>query len=439
MDLAELLSLARRVLERYALCNSCLGRLFGMLGYGLSNAERGRAIKVLLAMGAYDTARGSPDVELLENLARTGFRPALDTLSKLGLPAPEQSACHFCDSIMDRLDELSAKCVEAGREYEYRSFQVGCSLDRSLIKREEELWLQLGLTTFESLKSEVTREVGKRIQLSTGKAYSATKPDILFIVNLKDMSVTVHARPIFIYGRYRKLVSGLPQSPWARPPDPLVAYQASVEELITAPLVEMARASGAKLHAAGREDPDVRTLGNGRPFMVEIKNPKLRSIDFKRAQEEINRRAQGLVEVEGLASIDGKAVPKLKAYAEIARKTYVARMRISREVSEEELRDLERALKGVIVHQRTPLRVLRRRIDRVRRKVVYDVRAKLVDKNVIEITVTCQGGLYVKEFIHGDEGRTKPSVAEVLGASVEVEELDVVWIEEPAVIKDFLL
>jgi len=32
------------------LCNHCLGRLYAMLGHGLSNDERGRAIRIIYAM-----------------------------------------------------------------------------------------------------------------------------------------------------------------------------------------------------------------------------------------------------------------------------------------------------------------------------------------------------------------------------------------------------
>jgi len=44
--------------------------------------------------------------------------------------------------------------------------------------------------------------------------------------------------------------------------------------------------------------------------------------------------------------------------------------------------------------------------------------------------VECQGGLYVKEFVTGDGGRTRPSVAEILGARVLEVTVDVLGVEE---------
>ncbi|MEM2002924.1 MAG: hypothetical protein QXT77_09790, partial [Candidatus Methanomethylicaceae archaeon] len=60
----------------------------------------------------------------------------------------------------------------------------------------------------------------------------------------------------------------------------------------------------------------------------------------------------------------------------------------------------------------------------------YEMNPKKVDSNRIELIVRCQGGLYVKELISGDDGRTKPSVSEVLGAGARCVELDVISVSE---------
>ncbi|MEM1521406.1 MAG: tRNA pseudouridine(54/55) synthase Pus10 [Thermofilaceae archaeon] len=434
----ELLSVARKVLAEHALCDSCLGRLFGMLGYGLTNAERGRAIKTVLLMESYDSMKGGADRAVLSRLADTGFKPAIETLARLGDLREVAQKCSLCGGVMERLDELAHMCLEASREYQFETFQVGCSLPSELVKHEEELWLRYRIESAESLKGELTREVGKRIATLTGKQYSLQNPDVVFLIDLGSWGVSVQARPLFIYGRYRKLVRGLPQSPWLYKPDSRVLYPTSIEELISKPLVALAKGSGAKLHAAGREDLDVRTLGSGRPFVAEILCPKVRTIDLREAERLINQEAGGLIEVEGLQFIDGRIVPKLKAYSEIARKTYVARVSISKKVNINDLELIEKSLKDAVITQKTPTRILGKKVDKIRKKVVYEVKAKMMEDNVIELIITCQGGLYVKELIHGDRGRTKPSVAEILNAVVEVEELDVVHIEEPAIVKQYL-
>jgi tRNA pseudouridine synthase 10 len=44
----------------------------------------------------------------------------------------------------------------------------------------------------------------------------------------------------------------------------------------------------------------------------------------------------------------------------------------------------------------------------------------------MEVIVYCEGGLYVKELLTGDEGFTKPSVSELLNSDIEVLEIDVI-------------
>jgi tRNA pseudouridine synthase 10 len=45
---------------------------------------------------------------------------------------------------------------------------------------------------------------------------------------------------------------------------------------------------------------------------------------------------------------------------------------------------------------------------------VKEVETKLVDSNHFEFIVNCDGGLYIKELISGDEDRTQPSVTSLL-------------------------
>ena len=55
-------------------------------------------------------------------------------------------------------------------------------------------------------------------------------------------------------------------------------YPETVEELISEDAIKLARGKGAKFHGAGREDIDVKMLGNGRTFVLEIKEPKIRNL-----------------------------------------------------------------------------------------------------------------------------------------------------------------
>jgi len=48
-----------------------------------------------------------------------------------------------------------------------------------------------------------------------------------------------------------------------------------------------------------------------------------------------------------------------------------------------------------------------------------------LSQNRAEIKIRCQGGLYIKELITGDDGRTNPSVASILEVKATPLQLDV--------------
>jgi len=79
-----------------------------------------------------------------------------------------------------------------------------------------------------------------------------------------------------------------------------------------------------------------------------------------------------------------------------------------------------------IVQQRTPTRVSHRRADKIRTREVYRADLDQFWGDAARLVLRCEGGLYIKELISGDGGRTKPSLAELLGSEAMVRELDVI-------------
>ena len=96
-----------------------------------------------------------------------------------------------------------------------------------------------------------------------------------------------------------------------------------------------------------------------------------------------------------------------------------------RNVSDEELDNVAKTLTKASIRQQTPLRVLHRRADLIREKYIYEAHLKRLAPNRAEMKIRCQGGLYIKELVSGDEGRTIPSVASILNVEAKPLELDV--------------
>jgi tRNA pseudouridine synthase 10 len=440
---SEVIEKALKLTEKAVLCDKCFGRFFASLGFALSNELRGSSLKTVICMIASSLLnRGDQEaLNILQNVARAGFKVARELLAKNGLEVPEASPCELCGGLLyEPLQRLTEKAVASLLEYDFSTYLVGCKIPGSIIEKEDSLRSYLGVEWGESIKREINREASLIIMSKTGKKPDLQKPDILVVLDFHKMDVEIKPGPIFVYGRYRKLVRGIPQSSWfcskcrgAGCPEcnwTGKRYELSVEELIIKPMIEVFEAHRARFHGAGREDIDVRVLGSGRPFVVEIVGPKKRFIDLKELQWKINERSQGIVEVLSLSYTDRSMIGKLKLSAKVKKKTYRALVEMEEPLEREKLEALSKYFQGVTIKQWTPKRVLHRRADKLRTKRVYEVRVIDVKDRAFEVWIKCQGGLYVKEFIHGDEGRTTPSFQEVLGTKLKVLELDVLDVED---------
>ncbi|MDI3474385.1 MAG: tRNA pseudouridine synthase 10 [Thermococcaceae archaeon] len=375
---------ASEVLERYQLCDHCLGRLFAKLGKG-TNEERGKAIRFVL------------------NMER----------AKEGLPPVEEpKECELCNNVFDRIPELVEKMKETSGNVEFDTFLVGSRFPDEIMEKERAIWDEFGIEAAEPINREFNRELGKAFGKATEKDTSKS-PDVVFIAEPYTGKIELQINPLYIYGRYRKLVRGIPQTPH---PD----FEESVASIICRPF---SRATGGKcvFKGAGREDVDVRMLGKGRPFILEIKRPKRRKIDLEGIAREIN--ASGKVEVLNLRFTTPDEAEKVLSTPH--RKEYLALVLVEEGVTPEEAEEVAKKLTGLEIHQRTPWRVRKARADKVRVRRVHHAEAKWIDEKHFELRLITDGGLYIKELISGDKGRTKPSVSDLLGKSAWCERLDV--------------
>jgi tRNA pseudouridine synthase 10 len=433
----DIIEKTQKMLEKYPLCNHCLGRQYALLGYGLDNEKRGENLKLLLTMKGHQLtlSKQKSGIMLLKTMATNGsFNMAAEILKKMHKRFGEKQRCHLCNGQFDHLDKLSRNAIEKLRDYEYNTFLIGVELPTEVEEREDEFKAGFEVTHGESMKNHFSREIGKRVSEIIDKMAEHKKPDIVIFVNPFSEQITLQPNPLFISGRYRKLVRGISQSKWICTWCRGKGCQKcnwtgkmlseSVEEIIVKPVLERTLGEGASFHAAGREDVDALMLGRGRPFIVEVKRPKKRFIDLKNLAETINREAKNKVKVSGLHFTNRSAVRRLKK-TETSEKIYRMIIEFDKAVSEEDLKMLEKRLTGAIIYQQTPSRVLHRRTNRVREKYIYEAKINKLSPNRIEMKIRCQGGLYIKELVTGDKGRTDPCVSGIVNAEAKPLELDV--------------
>ena len=199
----------------------------------------------------------------------------------------------------------------------------------------------------------------------------------------------------------------------------------SVEEELGKALCRAFSAGGCILHASGREDVDVRALGTGRPFVMEISSPKKRSADFAALEKELAENPA--VQARGMRTVRKDFIDAV--CGSHFEKEYSAIVGADRPLTSGDAKKIE-SLAGQTLNQQTPTRVAHRRADLVRRRKVFSLRAELLEGGKLQLTILAEAGTYIKELISSDNGRTKPSVAELLSCKAVCEQLDVIAIRD---------
>lgn len=392
------------------ICNHCLGRKFSDVVEGNGNVERGEKIRKALELPEYD----------------------------------EDTKCDICSDIFKEIDSslLDLVCEKIDfLEVEFDTFVVGCKLPKEIVEKDALISEKLGLDV-EILKREVNREMGKLLEKNLPQEVDFDKEDVIIMADFRRMlkedvenpvQVRIQINPIFIEGRYNKLVRNIPQTKWpcrkckGRGCEACnftgKQYPESVEELLSQTALKYSKGYEAKFHGAGREDIDVRMLGDGRPFVLEIKEPRIRKLDLEKIEREANEAALGKTSYHNLKYTVRKRKAEIKTSSPDTYKVYRALVECEDEIREE---DLDKLQSLHTIQQRTPIRVSHRRADKIREKEVKELSCKYINPHSFEMIIKTEGGLYIKELISSDEGRSKPSVSEVLGTQAICAELDVI-------------
>lgn len=364
-------------------CDRCLGRIFSNISTGLTNSQRG-----LIVRASFNTFLG-------EVLDFTGN-------------------CEICANVFDNLERYCEMCQEKVKEFDFRTFRIGSVFPESIILNEKSVHENLGVTG-ETVKKEFNRELGKLFSMQTGVEYDSDNPEMDIVVDTRYDSIRIRSESVYLYGTYRKTVRGIPQTRWIH------GSGDTVESIIGEPLRGILQGENFFLHGAGREDVDVRMLGNGREFIVEISSPKKRDFNVTEYRKKVN--ASRMVSIHNLAVTSKSRVKELKLSRND--KTYVILLEATKTIDRDRLRKSVESLNGKVIYQRTPLRVSRRRADLVRERRLLESSLISARGNTARVRIKAEAGTYIKELVSGDHDRTKPSIASEYGEKLKVKELDV--------------
>ncbi len=427
----DIMETAKSILDEGPICDHCMGRLFAKLSTGLGNEQRGAAVKLALAMEADRIYKEDKDKILLEALA-----PSSEYARNVLKQENCEQTCWVCLGLFNNLETWVEKAQLSLKDIEYDTFLMGTKMSGLLAENEEILWTESGSMHAEQLKSEINREVGKLLAKQTGKEVDLKTPDVLVTLDIAEEEIILQLRSVYIQGRYRKMVRGIPQTRWpcrsckGRGCEKCdftgKQYPESVDELIKGPVIEAFNSQDTRFHGAGREDIDALMLGSGRPFVVEALDPHIRTTDLQQLKEKINSEAAGKIEVSELTFTTKSTIETLKSSK--ADKVYNLKVTFKEPIPEEKLKAAINGLTGAHISQRTPMRVSHRRADLIRKRYVHDMTLNELTDTYAMIQVKCEGGLYVKELVSSDQGRTIPSLTGLLGTQATVSELDVIGV-----------
>jgi tRNA pseudouridine synthase 10 len=391
---------AADLLGQYRICDACLGRLFRKEIKEGNNTQKGQSIRKHLRHTEKTTGE----------------------------------ECWLCEGLIAQIPHFAQMITQTLQEYEYDTFLVGSKIDEDIQGREQKLWALLNLENAEPIKMEINREIGKILEPQLEKTVDIPNPDIMAVIDTRYDLVSLQISSLFIYGRYKKLLRGIPQTKW---PCPICfgkgckkctytgrLYETTVEELIARKALEFTHGTDESFHGSGREDIDALMLGSGRPFVLEIKNPQKRNINLIDLEIQTNQETKNKVEITGLRFSDREEVARIKA-AEF-RKTYRVTLEATQPLNKEKLIKVAQTLQGKLIKQLTPTRVAHRRANKIRERIIYNCTIESVEDTLARLTLETESGTYVKEFISGDDEKTQPNLSELIGIPCKVKELDVI-------------
>ncbi len=396
----KILKITDKIILNYQFCDHCLGRFFAKVGHGYTNKQRGEILRKNLKINRKIDSKN----------------------------------CGLCDGLISEITHFSELIKDSLVNYEYDTFLIGSKVDEEVLDKEKEIIEFIGSDFSESIKTELNREIGKILEQNLKKEVNFEKPTIMAVIDTSFDVVNLQIKSLYIYGRYKKFKRDIPQTRWfckycfgkgcKKCNYSGKLYDSSVEELIAKNFLEVTDGDDEAFHGCGREDVDARMLGNGRPFVLEIKNPKKRKLDFTKLEKEINKSNKNVLEVCNLRYSSKDEINRLK-HSDF-RKIYRVLLKSTKTLNNEKLKKAAISLCGRKIGQFTPSRVAHRRANMIREKYIYDCKIESIDGNMATLIIEAESGTYIKELISGDDGKTKPNLSDLIGIPCKVTELDVI-------------
>lgn len=314
---------------------------------------------------------------------------------------------HSRDSIIQRIRET------LNDDYQFDTFLIGATLPANLFEKEDQIRARFKIRGRENIKSQLIRDLRKKFSEVTKKRIDILHPDLTINLQFQkntSLEINTKMRPLIILGRYIKKNRGIPQRSGGEhnsgnevciqsEPYRIVSQtprqasvirtleDASIQSIMSKEILRITKGEALKFSWIGSEDENSLVLGSGRPFFVQIRNPKTIHLN----QKTLRFQEYGLfVNIEEFF----ERLPEQPVQ-------FIAKTRIviqaSRQIGKEGGLKIKSLANSIVVFQN------QKNKSRSSAKRIYSIDIVKINNKIFELDVIADGGLAIKQFVEGRE------------------------------------
>lgn len=329
--------------------------------------------------------------------------------------------CFICRGLTLRVPSIERRVIRQVGRYQFKTFSVGMIIPSEVQEREDQLRSDLQVRGMETIKSQTAKEITDFVRKKTRRKIDRGHPELTVLVDLDRDEVSATAKSLFVYGRYTKPKGVSQRREFCEKCSGAGCSECrggyvdipSMEEVLGKRFTKIFRSSRAKFTWIGSEDIDSVVYLPGRPFIVEVKDPKSRKVPAR----------LNLVTGRGGAKVVGGRVLKGKPTSipsfSFKTKAFIEPLEPMGEVS---LLPAKK-IRGATVEYRNNK-------GKTVYKKVYSILLERKGKGLVA-EIKLDGGLPVKKLVSGESA--SPSISELLKVPLVCQRFDIlrVWESGP--------
>ena len=376
-DYDNILLKSKSILKEFTLCDNCLGRFFIKLA-GFSSSRR------------------------------------LGSRIKNSLNFTTSTKCYICKNLLSPSNIYVKIMQDASTGYEFSSFLVGAILKRSVVERDDKIRSKFRLRGVDSIKTEVTRDLGKKFAKKSKSSLEYLLPDITFTMNFRTDKCEVKTKPVFLYGRYLKNKRGISQKQESCQDckgigcifcnNHGIVHFDSVEGKISQFLYKKFGSEQVKFTWIGGEDKTSLVKGDGRPFFAKLVSPKRQNIQLSK------KSVFGEITVTDLRKIDHIPMGSIPFRSKIT-----ILVMVKKGISSNKLKKLKQLIN-------MPITLTNTHGKRIK-KTIYKLSYRKNSLQSFTIEIDTDGGLPIKRFVEGNN--ITPNITKLLNIQCFCKKFDI--------------